>query len=142
MKSTRKTCFSLILLIIILLFISNAVAGVPEMRSLYVYGWSGGTFLNWTEVSTLVNTARTYNYNAIVPEIRKCGDAYCHSLYEPKANNPAVNDPNPTFDALSAMIQYAHDTSGGKKYIEFHAWMVADRIWKGSLSSAPTGHIL
>jgi uncharacterized lipoprotein YddW (UPF0748 family) len=143
MKKSKQHLFLLVLLpILFLTVISSSFAGAPEMRSLYVYGWGSGTFLNWTEVSTLVNIARTYNYNAIVPEIRKVGDAYYHSLYEPHANNPAVNDPNPTFDALSAMIQYAHDTSGGKKYIEVHAWMVADRIWKGSLSSAPTGHIL
>ncbi|MFB3897286.1 MAG: glycoside hydrolase family 10 protein [bacterium] len=142
MQKQRQNLFlCVVCLTLISMFISQTHAGVPEMRSLYVYSWGSETFLNWTEVSTLVNIARTYNYNAIVPEVRKCGDAYYTSLYEPRANNPAVNDPNPTFDALSAMIQYAHDTSGGKKYIEVHAWMVADRIWKGSLSSTPSGHI-
>jgi uncharacterized lipoprotein YddW (UPF0748 family) len=139
MQQYKKIFF---ILFILSLIISSGFAGTPEMRSLYVYGWSGGTFLNWTEVSTLVNIARTYNYNAIVPEVRKVGDAYYHSLYEPHANNPAVNDPNPSYDALSAMVQYAHDTSGGKKYIEVHTWLVADRIWKGSLTGAPAGHIL
>ena len=142
MKTVQPVIFLGTLSIIFLLVLSTAFAGTPEFRSLYVYGWSGGTFLNWTEVSTLVNIARTYNYNAIVPEVRKVGDAYYNSLYEPKANNPPVNDPNPSFDALSAMVQYAHDTSSGKKYIEVHAWLVADRIWKGSLTGAPAGHIL
>ncbi|MCX7919984.1 MAG: family 10 glycosylhydrolase [bacterium] len=131
-----------IIIIILTTFISLTYSGTPELRSLYIYSWGDGTFLNWTEVSTLVNTARTYHFNAIVPEVRKVGDAYYTSLYEPRANNPAVNDPDPTFDALSAMIKLAHDTSGGKKYIEVHAWLVANRIWKGSLSGAPAGHIL
>ena len=137
--------FMVKVLTVVGLLILMATAGygdTPEFRSLYVYGWGSGTFLNWTEVSTLVNIAREYNFNAIVPEIRKVGDAYYHSLYEPDAINPPVNDPDPTFDALSAMVEYAHDTSGGKAYIEVHAWMVANRIWKGTMSSAPSGHVL
>jgi uncharacterized lipoprotein YddW (UPF0748 family)/PKD repeat protein len=143
MVSYWKSYLQKVVVLISLLFLTAICSGAEaEFRSLYVYGWGSGTFLNWTEVSTLVNIARTYNFNAIVPEIRKVGDAYYTSLYEPKANNPAVNDPDSAFDALSAMIQYAHDTSNGKAYIEVHAWMVADRIWKGSLSGAPSGHIL
>ena len=139
-KSSKKHL--VICVLFLLTLIGSAFSQTPEFRSLYVYSWGSNTFLNWKEVSTLVNVARTYNYNAIVPEVRKAGDAYYTSMYEPKANNPAVNDPSPTFDALSAMIKYAHDTSNGKKYIEVHAWMVANRIWKGALSGAPSGHIL
>jgi len=49
------------------------------------------------------------------------------------------------FDALQAIINAAHDTSGGKKRIEVHAWMVVFRTGGNSVYSAhhstPTGSL-
>ena len=41
---------------------------------------------------------------------------------------PPISPAAPSFDPLGYLIQLAHDTSGGKKYVEVHAWFVMQRI--------------
>ena len=61
----------------------------------------------------------------VIPEIRQFGDAYYKSSYEPIKQ---------TYDGLSGLIYYAHNTTGGNPYVEIHAWMVTNRI---SVSASP-----
>lgn len=56
-------------------------------------------------------------------EIRKVGDAYYNSSIEPRATNISAS-----FDPLGYLCEVGHDTSGGKKYVEIHAWFVMQRL--------------
>jgi uncharacterized lipoprotein YddW (UPF0748 family) len=122
-----------------LLFSPLAVATTdsPQFRAFWIESWNEGMHTP-SQVTAMIDTARRYNFNAVVPEVRKIGDAFYKSSYEPWATEiiPAG------FDILSCMLQYAHDTSGGKPYIEVHAWMVTYRDWKtGETTTDSTKHI-
>lgn len=110
-----------------------------EYRGIWADSWNEG-FLTKNQTINLVKTAREANLNAIIPEVRKIGDAYYNSAYEPRANNI----PDPDYDPLKHLIDLAHDTSGGRKKIEVHAWIVNYRIFKGRKEDAtfPANHIL
>jgi len=97
----------------------------PEVRGFWIESWNSG-MLSASQCSTLVNDARKYNFNTIIPEIRKISDAYYKSPLEPWADNITP----PQFDILSTLLALCHDTSNGKQYIGVHGWMVTMRGWK------------
>lgn len=70
------------------------------------------------EIAELVTTARNANLNALIVQVRKRGDAYYNSKYEPKAE-----EIHPDFDPLAEVIRQAHDTNAGPR-LEVHAWIV------------------
>ncbi|MDB6070881.1 MAG: hypothetical protein JWL81_2052, partial [Verrucomicrobiales bacterium] len=78
------------------------------------------------------NTARTGNFNAIVAQVRKRGDAYYRNGLEPTASDVSAG-----FDPLADLLTKAHDTSGGKARLEVHAWLVTYNIWN-SQSGTPS----
>lgn len=85
-----------------------------------------------SEIDTMLEVARQANYNAIIVQMRKACDAFYDSTVEPK--NEAIRK---DFDPLAYLLQQAHDTSGGRKPLEVHAWLVAyrcripgDNTWK------------
>jgi len=103
-----------------------------EWRGFWADAFGDG-FNSASEVTTFIEKVRAANANAILPEIRKRGDAYYNgSIYEPKAMDVSPS----TFDPLADTIAKAHDTSCGKQRIEVHAWIVSYKIW-GSLSTRP-----
>lgn len=91
-----------------------------QFRAIWVDAWGKG-ILTPEQVTELVDTAEKNHFNAIVAEVRKAGDAYYDSAYEPKAKNIQKG-----FDPLADLLEKAHS-----KGIEVHAWLVAYRIWKG-----------
>lgn len=99
-----------------------------EFRAVWADSWNVN-FLNPSQAQDLVNTARAANINVIMPEVRKVGDAYYDSAYEPRATNISGG---PSFDPLQYIIDLAHDTSGGKKRVQIHAWFVMNRIANSS----------
>jgi len=98
-----------------------------EYRSIWADSWNR-SILDASQVEELVQTCRENNINTIMAEIRKIGDAYYNSNIEPRATNITGG---PQFDPLDYLIQLAHDTSEGKKYIHVHGWFVMQRITKG-----------
>ncbi len=102
-----------------------------EFRGIWVDTWHQG-ILSAAQVTTLVNTVGGANYNAIIPEVRKCGDAYYNSPYEPRATNIVGS----TFDPLADLITKAHAAG-----VEVHPWIVTYRIWNSSWGAAPANHI-
>src|SRR5688572_11849374 len=91
----------------------TARAQADEFRAFWCDAFGPG-FKNAAEVTTFINDIRAAKANAIVPEIRKRGDAYYNgSIYEPKPTDisPA------SFDPLADLIAKAHDTSSGKQRI-------------------------
>lgn len=107
-----------------------------EIRAIWADSWAA-SFRSPAEADDLVNTCRAANINVIMPEVRKVGDAYYDSAIEPRADNITGG---PTFDPLGYITQIAHDTSGGKKRLQIHAWFVMNRI--ATTSFLPTSHVL
>jgi len=110
-----------------------------EYRALWADSWNDG-FLTPEQARQFVKTAREANFNTLIIEIRKAGDADYDSRIEPRATN--LRDR--AFDPLKYVISLAHDTSGGKKRLEVHAWVVVYRIYKGNpkLGFPKAPHIL
>jgi len=106
-------------------------------QSMWVYSWGAG-FLSASQTTDMIDLARANNLNAIFPEVRKIGDAYYISSTEPFASNIESGYTDP----LADIITKAHDTSGGKQYIEVHAWLVPYRVWKDSVGTPPSNHVL
>jgi len=107
----------------------------PEVRALWADAFGAG-FKTAAEVTTLMDNLRAGNFNTIIPEVRKRGDAYYNSLFEPKAT-----DISSSFDPLADMIAKAHDTSGGKQRLDVHAWIVSFKIWSNqSTPPSQTNH--
>jgi len=115
-------------------FISSGLAPVAqaaEYRMLWVDVFHPGIRTRG-EIDTMLAMARQANYNAIIVQVRKACDAFYNSTIEPK--NEAIA---PDFDPLAYIIEQAHDTTGGKKPLEVHAWLVSyrcripgDNTWK------------
>lgn len=110
----------------------TARAQTPEWRAFWVDAFGAG-FKSASEVTTLINNTRAANANAVVPEVRKRGDAYYNgSIYEPRPSEIGAS-----FDPLADLLAKAHDTSGGKQRIEVHAWIVSYKIW-GNQNTPPS----
>lgn len=101
----------------------------PEFRGFWVNGWNTG-LKSATQVSALVNDVRAANANAIVAQVRRRGDAFYNSKYEPHVTGTTPSD----FDALGDLISKAHNTSAGR-YVEVHAWVVTYHIWSGATNA-------
>ncbi len=102
-----------------------------EFRALWADAFNIG-LKNSSQVTALVNTARAGNFNAIVAQVRKRGDAYYRNGLEPVATDVAAG-----FDPLADLLTKAHDTSGGKQRIEVHAWLVTYNIWNSQFNTPP-----
>lgn len=100
----------------------------PEFRALWADTFHAG-MRNAAEVTALVSTARNRNFNAIIVEARKRGDAYYNSTIEPTATDVAAG-----FDPLADLITKAH--TGGRR-IEVHAWITTYLIWNNQ-TTPPT----
>jgi uncharacterized lipoprotein YddW (UPF0748 family) len=103
----------------------------PEFRGLWVDTWNAG-FYTAAQIDQLVLDAQRGNLNAILPQVRRRGDAFYTSTLEPK--NPAVSPSS--FDPLAYLIQKA---KAANPPIEVHAWIVAYPM--GSSNSHPD-HVL
>ena len=95
-------------------------AQTPEFRALWVDAFHPG-FKTAAQVQQLVADARTGHFNALIIEVRKRGDAYYHSQWEPKATDIAAG-----YDPLADLINQAHT---GSPRLEIHAWMVTYPLW-------------
>jgi|GEM_PF-1117088 len=105
-------------------------------QAMWVNSWGSG-FLSASQTTTMINLARQNNLNAIFVEVRKTGDAYYLSATEPRASNIASGYTDP----LADIIQKAHDTSGGKQYIQVHTWIVPYRVWTDAQGTPPSTHV-
>lgn len=116
-----------------------------EYRAFWVDAWGPG-FLNQTEVETLLGKVgdpnskgriREANCNMVIVQVRRRADVcYPSAMGEPYFSGLSPSN----FNALQAMIDAAHDTTGGKQRIEVHCWSVVFKTAKGlvySLHSDP-----
>jgi uncharacterized lipoprotein YddW (UPF0748 family) len=115
-----------------LLFIAfQSPAQAPEFRALWVDAWGTG-FLNSSQTTQLIADARAYNYNAVIVQMRRRGDAFYAPL---PGNDPKTTAVSSTYDALADLISKAHS---GSPRIEVHCWVTTQVIWgDGALPSNP-----
>jgi len=102
-----------------------APAQTNEFRGWFADAWGIG-FQNSSQTSQLIADARAGHFNAVVAQVRRRGDAFYNSHFEPKnAGLPAGYDP------LGDLVTRAHDTNAGPR-LEIHAWVVTYHVWQGT----------
>lgn len=128
--------------------VGTARAG--EYRAFWVDAWGDGV-LNQTQVNTLLGQVgnasslgqiREANCNTVIVQVRR----NCDANYPSSMGEPYMSGLTPAnFNSLQAVINAAHDTTGGKKRIEVHAWIVTFRTSGGLVytqhSDTPTGSL-
>jgi uncharacterized lipoprotein YddW (UPF0748 family) len=97
----------------------------PEFRGLWADAFHAG-FKSSNEVRQLITDARAGHFNALLVEVRKRGDAYYESRFEPWASD--IRPAPGAWDPLAQLVAEAHDTNAGP-YVEVHAWIVTYNIW-------------
>ncbi|NLE59989.1 MAG: family 10 glycosylhydrolase, partial [Planctomycetes bacterium] len=98
-------------------------------------------FLSQTQVNNLLGvvgdpnskgTIRDANCNMVIVQVRRRFDV----CYPSGVGEPYMSGLTPSnFNALQAMINAAHDTTGGKKRVEVHCWSVAFKTGQGEVYS-------
>jgi uncharacterized lipoprotein YddW (UPF0748 family) len=108
-----------------------------EIRAIWADAFKAG-FHNQAEADDLITTCRAANINVVMPEVRTRGHVWFQSAIEPLAASVA-----PGFDPLEYITRIAHDTSGGQKRIQVHAWLVMNNVGGGrNRAFLPTSHVL
>ncbi len=102
----------------------------PEIRAFWVDAFNPG-IKSREEIDTLIARLQRANCNTVFAQVRKRGDAYYNSRYEPRAL-----DNRNGFDPLRYLIEKAH---AARPRIAVHAWINAMAV--GSPAFDP-GHIL
>ncbi len=124
-------------------------ASAAEYRAFWVDTWGTG-ILSQSQVDDLLGVPgtstkgqiRDANCNAVIVEVRR----NCDACYPSSMGEPYMSGLSPAnFNALQAVINAAHDTTGGKKRIEVHCWIVTFRTSGGTVysqhSDPPTGSL-
>ncbi len=123
----KMRCF--ILLIAMLFSLASAgIAAKPEFRGAWVSGWHDG-FLTPEQADETTRLAKQANLNALFIQVRKVGDAYYRSSFEPRATNFSGS---PEYDPLAYIIEKAHAEG-----IEVHVWINVFRVWANGQPSDP-----
>jgi uncharacterized lipoprotein YddW (UPF0748 family) len=107
----------------------------PELRAIWVDAFHDG-FKTQQQVDQLVAWARAANLNALFVEVRKRGDAYYLTSFEPRAEDPSYA---PGFDALQYLISQAHN--GGPQRLQVHAWLATLPVWGQRTPPQAPNHI-
>jgi len=119
--------------LVILAWLSlSAMASPPEFRGLWVDAFGPG-FFNAAQVKKLVADCRKYNFNAVLVQMRRRGDAFYHSDYDPRTTVISTN-----FDALAEIIKQCH---WGTPRIEVHCWIVSHFIWSADKPPKQPNHV-
>lgn len=131
MSLNRTVCLVLAACACLLMCCSAAPCAEEEYRAFWVDAWGAG-FLSQSQVDNLLGVPgvagslgviREANCNAVIVQVRRRADVcYPSGMGEPYFSS-GLSPSN--FNALQAMINAAHDTTGGKKRIEVHCWLVA-----------------
>ena len=115
---------------------NSSSAQTNEYRAFWVDAWGAG-FRSAAEVNTLTNDLRRGKFNTVIPQVRRRGDAFYNSDFEPKNSSVSPS----SFDPLADLVAKCHDARFGQR-IEVHAWMVTYHIWQGSNAPTAASHPL
>jgi len=119
------------LLLLVLTMLPSFAQDVPEFRAMWVSSYGPG-LLTPAEVDETIQAAKLANLNAILVQVRKTGDAYYNSSYEPRAENLT----DPSFDPLAYIIKKAHANG-----LEVHAWINTYKVWQGTTPPKSPDHV-
>lgn len=128
---------ALAILAAVVLVMMSSGASADELRGWWIDAWHSG-FLNQAQVdkllgvpgsSTSTGDMRDANLNAVFVQVRRRAD----TCYPSGMSEPYFTSGN--FNALQAIINAAHDTTGGKKRIEVHCWIVTFATGGGTVYS-------
>jgi len=139
------------LIVAVLAVCCISCARADEYRAVWVDAWDNPGLLNQSEVDRLLGVPgdpnslgiiRESNCNMVIVQVRRRADVcYPSGMGEPYFSGLTPKN----FNALQAMINAAHDTTGGKKRIEVHAWLVVFRNGGGEVydehNDPPTGSL-
>jgi len=104
-----------------------------EFRGAWVTAWSNG-FLTPEEADETIRLAKEANLNALFIQVRKVGDAYYKSSFEPRAKNI---ENLPDYDPLAYVIEKAHAEG-----LEVHAWLNTFRAWSAQELPTDPSHVV
>ena len=82
------------------LSLASALAQTNEYRGFWVDSWGAG-FRSATEVNTLTNDLRRGKFNMVLPQVRRRGDAFYNSNFEPKNSSVSPSTFNPLADLIA-----------------------------------------
>ncbi len=123
-----KALFRGIILCALCLGTSLGVAQpMVEFRGLYVDAFHPGIKTH-EQVTQMVQAAKAANFNALIVQVRKRGDAYYNSTIEPRAADIAAD-----YDPLADVLSQAHAAG-----LEVHAWVSVYSIVREGSENAPT----
>jgi len=114
---------------------SETLKPADQYRALWVDAFHEG-FKTPEQTENLVKQARQRHFNTLLIEVRKCGDAYYRSDYEPSALDVA-----PAYDPLAHVVALCHDMANGQPRVEVHAWVVVYKVSRQGIPN-PRGHVL
>jgi uncharacterized lipoprotein YddW (UPF0748 family) len=110
--------------------------GIPAsgaaFRGLWVDAFGPG-FFNSAQVKKLAEDCRKYNFNAVFVEMRRRGDAFYDSKYDPRTTIITTN-----FDALAEIIKECHN---GTPRIQVHCWVVSHFVWAWDKPPSQPDHV-
>ena len=146
----RRFILPLLILTAIMAVSAASYAAADEYRAFWVDAWHAG-FLRQSEVDKLLGVVgdpnskgdiRNANCNTIIMQVRR----NCDANYPSSMGEPYMGGLSPAnFNSLQAVLNAAHDTTGGKQRIEVHAWIVTFRTSGGAVYLAhddtPTGSL-
>jgi uncharacterized lipoprotein YddW (UPF0748 family) len=108
---------------------ARAQEPVAQMRAFWVDSLNPG-FYNHPQVDELVANVVRAGANTIIVQVRRHGDAFYNSSFEPRSAEPRLA-PAEAFDPLAYLIARAHSQG-----VRVHAWLVVsvtcrprDRLW-------------
>ncbi len=114
-------------LILLLLLLSGTPARAettrPELRAFWADGFNEG-YKTPQQIDTLLQRLHDAHCNAVFAQMRKGGDAYYASRYEPWATDDTEH-----FDALACLIDKAHKM---QPRIAVHAWINTCAVGTGA----------
>jgi uncharacterized lipoprotein YddW (UPF0748 family) len=117
----------------VLLFSPAAASGQParpELRAFWADGFNDG-YKTPEQVDLLLQRLRQAHCNALFAQVRKSGDAYYQSHYEPWAADDQAH-----FDALAYLVERAHSL---QPPIQVHAWINCCAVGRGA--NLPRYHV-
>jgi uncharacterized lipoprotein YddW (UPF0748 family) len=110
-----------------------AAAETPRYQAIWVDAFHSG-FKTPQETRELIRWARENHVNALFIEVRKAGDAYYRSQYEPMGSDIQTG-----YDPLADLIRLAHNPPAGQPKIEIHAWLIIYRV--GTTAQTAATHV-
>lgn len=140
MEMRRFLRAAVAVLCVMLAGLAGAKGQADEIRAFWVDAWGAG-LLNQAQVEKLLGkvgdpnnkgVVREANCNSVIVQVRRRADVcYPSGMGEPYFSGLSPSN----FNSLQAMINAAHDTTGGKKRIDVHCWIVTFATSGGGAAS-------